>query len=92
MRTYSSLTPSVPRRPAGQHIDIGVRRVVLYQSEILRYDPVQIAVSTDLPLRSVQLILQRWTAMRKVINDPRKERTGPKAAIGSEARRVCKYA
>ncbi|KAH7084050.1 hypothetical protein BKA62DRAFT_581112, partial [Auriculariales sp. MPI-PUGE-AT-0066] len=47
----------------------------------------QIAVSTDVPLRSVQLILQRWVSMCKLINDPRQERTGPKSVLGLEARR-----
>ncbi|KAH7099233.1 hypothetical protein BKA62DRAFT_806737 [Auriculariales sp. MPI-PUGE-AT-0066] len=45
-----------PRHAPGKHINIGVRRVILYQSQILGYTPAQIAVSTDVPLRSVQLI------------------------------------
>ncbi|KAH7104724.1 hypothetical protein BKA62DRAFT_614472 [Auriculariales sp. MPI-PUGE-AT-0066] len=86
MPLHSTSSFSIPRRARGQNIDIGVRRVILYQSEILCYTPAQIAVSTDVPLRSVQLILQRWASMCEIIKEPRQERPGAKV-LGLEARR-----
>jgi transposase len=48
-----------------------VREIVVYQNEILGWNSTQIAIALDIPLRSVQRMLQRWKELGEVLDDPK---------------------
>ena len=78
------------RRPVREHLDNRFRRLVHYQSEILRYDPARISAEIDLPLRTVQYILQRRDVVTQLVKEPWRE--GRARVLGSEERQVSRLA
>lgn len=69
----------IPRRHNHEYVPLEVRRIVLYQREILQYTSAQICVSTDIPLRTVQRILQRWRELGEIVREPHRE--GPRRVM-----------
>ncbi|KAH7098654.1 hypothetical protein BKA62DRAFT_622404 [Auriculariales sp. MPI-PUGE-AT-0066] len=80
---------SILRRRSGEYIPVQVRRIVLYQSEVLRCSSAQIAVHLDLPLRTVQYILHRWNILLELVHEPRHEGSS-RALLDTETRKFIK--
>lgn len=64
---------ALPRRARVEYIPLEVRRIVLHQRNVLRYTPAHVCASTDLPLRAVQRVCQRWDELCVVLRQPHME-------------------
>ncbi|KZV97950.1 hypothetical protein EXIGLDRAFT_563188, partial [Exidia glandulosa HHB12029] len=64
------------------YIPVEVRRIIIYQQEFLHNSAAEISMNLNIPLRTVQRILERWNKMGEVINEPHRE--GPPKALTDE--------
>ena len=59
--------PPTPRRRYSKD----VKKLVIYQSNVLGMSTTDIAVNLDMPVRVVQRVLQTWDKIRAVVREPK---------------------
>jgi len=77
------------RRQLYQYTSVYVRRIVVYQTAVLKKSSGQIAVDLDLNLRTVQRIRRRWRVLGTIIREPHRE--GPAKLLDDTAINVGRF-
>ena len=77
---------SVPRHKLHAQVGLEARRIIVYQSEVLKYSNTDISIHLDVPVRTVQRVLQRWRVLGDVIVDP--TRGGPHRTLSLQESEV----